>query len=663
MRPALVLAGLVGVASPVLIQPIHAHPPAHPGAPAADAVAFVEAAPAAESEPLESTGADSAGAAAGESPAAPPEGAEPVATYREGLVVTATLDEEERERIPASISVIDAAEIEARQATGAVELLRTVPGVAVVRSGSPGKVTSLFVRGAASTQTLVLWNGLRLNDPMFGGYDWAFLPTEGVERIEVVRGPFSALYGGDAAGGVIQVLTGRQRGVSVRLEGGEEDYRRGALAAGFGGGPSYFEDLHLDLTGHLRRGEGELVNDFFDGDEATARLTYEPRSGVSLGLLARAADADVGVPLGGFGGTPTPNQTNRRESRELTAPFRIDRAEWEVEGHAGWFGSDVEAEDPDDPFVASVTDAETAVARAVATWRPAGLAGGGDLWIAGGGEWQEQEASTESAFSSLDGVSQRTRAAFAQGHLQLPRWTFEAGLRHDDSDRFGGETSARLGAVAALGRSLRLHGSYGEAFRPPTLSDLFLPVFGNPALEPEVTASWEAGIDGDAGLSTGRLTWGVTGFATDFENLIVFNPPTFQAANVGRAESRGIEASAAWTEGRFQGRLDATWLDAENLDTGEPLVRRPEESASAVVTWAPAPWTLSAVGRYVGDRPDLGGVTLPSYAVADLAAAWAARPWLEPYARVENLLDEEYEEVDGFPAPSRTLVGGVALRF
>lgn len=632
MRPALVLAGLVGVASLVLIQPIHAQP----AAPTAGPVPLEEIVPA----------------------AAEPEAAGPVATYRAGLVVTATLDEEERERIPASISVVGAEEIAARQATGAADLLRTVPGVGVVRSGSPGKVTSLFVRGAASTQTLVLWNGLRLNDPMFGGYDWAFLPTEGVERIEVVRGPFSALYGGDAAGGVVQVLTGRQRGASLRLEGGEEDYRRGALAAGFGGGP-----VHLDLTGHLRRGEGELVNDFFDGDEATARLTYEPRSGVSLGLLARAADADVGVPLGGFGGTPTPNQTNRRESRELTAPFRIDRAEWEVEGHAGWFGSDVEAEDPDDPFVASVTDAETAVARAVATWRPAGLAGDGDLWIAGGGEWQEQEASTESVFSTLDGVTQRTRAAFAQAHLQLPRWTFEAGLRHDDSDRFGGETSARLGAIAALGPSLRLHGSYGEAFRPPTLSDLFLPIFGNPALEPEVTESWEAGIDGDADLSGGRFTWGLTGFTTDFENLIVFNPPTFQAQNVGRAESRGVEASAAWTAGRFQSRLDATWLDAENLDTGEPLVRRPEESASAVVTWSPAPWTLSAVGRWVGERPDLGGVMLSSYAVADLAAAWAARPWLEPYARVENLLDEEYEEVDGFPAPSRTLVGGVALRF
>lgn len=611
MRPALVLAGLVGVASPVLIPSLYAQSP------------------------------------------------EPVATtYGEGLVVTATLDEEEAAEIPASVTVIGAEEIEARQATGVADLLRTVPGVSVARSGSPGKATSLFVRGAASTHALVLWNGLRLNDPMFGGYDWAFLPTEGIDRIEVVRGPFSALYGGDAAGGVVQVLTGRHNGGSLRAEGGGDGYRRGAVASGFGG-----DTAHLDLTGHVRRGDGELVNDFYDSDEATARFSYQAAPGASLGLVGRANDSDVGVPLGGFGGTPTPHQVSRRESRELALPFRLDRAEWELEGHAGWIGSELETTDPDDPFAEAATDAETATGRAVATWRPARTIAGADLWIAGGGEWQEQEASMVSAFSSLDGVTQITRAAFAQAHLQLARWTLEAGLRHDDSDRFGGETSARLGAVASLGRSARLHGSYGEAFRPPTLSDLFLPTFGNPALEPERTESWEVGLDGEGDLGSGRVSWGVTGFSTDFENLIVFNPPTFQAQNVGRAESRGVEATAGWTSGRFRGRLEATWLDAENLDTGEALVRRPEESASAVVTWAPAAWTLSAVGRWVGERPDLGGVILPSYEVADLAAAWQALRWLEPYARVENVLGEEYEEVDGFPAPGRTLVGGVSLSF
>lgn len=640
MRPALVLAGLVGVACPALAQ--SSSPP-------------VIAASAAASAPAE---VSTSSQAPTPSPT-PPAG--PVATYSADVVVTATLDPECAEEVPASVTVIDAGEIEARQAAGVADLLRTVPGVAVARSGSPGKVTSIFVRGAASTQTLVLWNGLRLNDPMFGGFDWALLPTEGAERIEVVPGPFSALYGGDAAGGVIQVLTGRRRGGALRLEGGENAYRRGALAAGFGLGSA----AHLDLTGHYRRGDGELENDFFDGDEATARLSFEPGDGASVGLLARGNDSEVGVPLG-FGGLPTPHHVNRRQSREASLPFRVDRSEWEIEGHAGWVASDFTAEDPDDPFAAAETDAETALGRLVVTWRPGGGSGSGPsggraaggFWLAGGFDWQEQEASTLSAFSRLDGVNQATRAAFAQAHLQHDRWSAEAGVRHDDSDRFGGETSLRLGAVAALAGSLRLRASYGEAFRPPTLSDLFLPGFGNPDLEPETTASWELGLDGGGG----PWSWSLTGFATDFENLIVFPPPTFRAESVGRAESRGVEARLAYAAGRFSGRLEATWLEAENLDTGRPLDRRPEESAALVLRWSPTRWTLSATGRYVGDRPDLG-TRLPSHTVADLAAAWRARPWLEPYARVENAFEERYEEVAGFPAPGRTLIGGVALSF
>lgn len=655
MRLALVLAGLVGVASPAFAQSL--------GQPVADPAVIVAANPAgtashaAAAEEAEETPPPAPAQQSRPSPTAAAPA--PVATYAEGVIVTATLDEEEIEEVPAAVTVVGAEEIAARRATEVAELLRTVPGLAVVRSGSAGKVTSLFVRGAASTQTLVLWNGLRLNDPMFGGYDWAFLPTEGVERVEVVRGPFSALYGGDAAGGVIQVLTGRRRGASLRLEGGEDAYRRAALAAGFGAGPA-----HLDLTGHVRRGDGVLDNDSFDGDEATAHLTYEPRAGVSLGLLARGNDSEVGVPLG-FGGVPTPHHVNRRESREIALPFRIDRAEWEIEGHAGRVAGDFAAEDPDDPFADSVTEAETLLARAVATWRPGGGSGpdgagaDGGFWLAGGGDWQEQEASTASLFSRLDGVTQTTRAAFAQAHWRRARWTVEAGLRHDDSDRFGGETSARLGAVAAVVPALRVRGSYGEAFRAPTLSDLFLPFFGNPDLQPETTASWELGLEGGAG----RWSWSVTGFATDFENLIVFEPPTFQARNVGRAESRGVEAAAGFAAGRFRGRLEATWLEAENLDTGDPLVRRPEESAHLVLAWTPGAWTLSAAGRYVGERPELGGVLLPAHEVLDLAASWSARPWLEPFVRLDNALDEEYEEAADLPAPGRTFAGGVALRF
>src|SRR5204863_2385383 len=142
--------------------------------------------------------------------------------FDDAIVVTAAATDESKDATPATVSVIAAPEIAARQATTVSELLRTVPGLALAQSGSAGHVTSLFVRGTDSNQTLVLWNGVPLNEPYFGAFDWSSFATEGVQRVEVVRGPFSALYGSAALGGVVQILSGTPPGLGLRLEGGAD---------------------------------------------------------------------------------------------------------------------------------------------------------------------------------------------------------------------------------------------------------------------------------------------------------------------------------------------------------------------------------------------------------------------------------------------------------
>jgi vitamin B12 transporter len=598
-------------------------------------------------EPVTSPSVDTSTASSVPDPAAP--------SYSATVVVTASLEEEPTRELPTSVSVIPAEDIDQRQATRVVDLLRTVPGLDLVQQGSPGKISSVFLRGTGSTQTLVLWNGIQLNDPSFGGFDWAFLDTAGVERIEVVRGPVSALYGSEAIGGVVQVLTRNEgTGTDLRLEAGGDVHRRGSLSTGLGLGPT-----HLELSGSVRRGEGELDNDFFDGQDANARLSWDPGKSLDLQAVARWNDAEVGLPFD-FLGAPSPHQVSQRVSTEIALPLSWASRHWEVEAQIFRHDSDFETRDPD----VGAFDFVDGVRRGARTVLTRHL--GSRFWIASGGDWEREEVTTGGTFGpGLRADSQRTWSTFAQLHGAVFDGSahplhVEAGVRRDDNDAFGTETSVRGGLVWEAGRGLRLRANYGEGFRAPSLGELFYPGFGNPDLQPETSQTRELALDFDHG--PWRMT--VAAFDTDLEGLIVSGPPSFLPFNVGRAESRGVETEVGVDTRAVSARLQTTWLDTEDLDTGLRLLRRPEWRSSVVLTWRPAPdWTVNAVARRVGERLDLGPVTLDPYTTVDLAGSWSVREGIEPYARVENLLDEEYEEAAGFPAPDRRLVGGIALQF
>jgi vitamin B12 transporter len=577
-----------------------------------------------------------------------------VPTFEETLVVSASLDSEDREDVPATVTVVDAEEIEARQADSLAEAVAVVPGVTVSQAGGPGQQTSLFLRGAESDQTLLLWNGIQLNNPYFGGVNWQFVSTDGVERVEVVRGPFSALYGSNALGGVVQVFTGSHQGGTVRLEGGENGYGRAGLAAGADTGP-----VRFDVTGHVRRGDGELENSFFDSEDLMGRALWTMRPGVQLGLLVRGNDSDSGIPLSG--GQPTPRRTIEWREREVAVPFRAEAGRWEVEAQVSRTAFDSAFRDPDSQFgAASDTESEGLRGRTVVTYRA-----GDRLWVAAGSEIERLEVTDSSTFgTNLDGARQRTWAAFGQASWGAGPVRLDVGLRRDDNDVYGAKTSFRAGTVVDLGGGFRARASYGEAFRAPSLGELFFPFYGNPDLRPETGETWEAGIEREQN----GWSFALVGFETRQQNLIDSHPVTFTAVNIGRAESRGIEAELGIQRGIFAARLSGTWLDTENLDTREPLLRRPEESASLVLTARPASWTFNVETRYVGDRPDLDEATFttrtnPSYLRFDLAAQWQATARFAPYARVENAADEEYEAVLGYPNPGRTWIGGVAVEF
>jgi vitamin B12 transporter len=573
----------------------------------------------------------------------------------ESVVVTATLEPEERRDVSATVRVVDGAEVAARGVEAAVDLVGGVAGSHAVTYGATGQLGSLFVRGADSNQTLVLWNGLPLNDPLFGAFNWAFLPAEGIERIEVVPGPSSALYGSSAMGGVVQLLTARRSGAQVLLEAGQRDHRRVAASAGAGIGP-----LHGTAAGHWREGRGGLGNDDYDGREATARLSWAPAGGaVEAGLLGRWNDSETGVPFVGV--TPSPNRRIAWEELEWGLPLTVVRGAWDLAATASQVRYENAFRDPDDAFgfTSGDTDSRSDRARFVGTRR---LAGRG--WWAAGGEWERHTVTDRSAFGpNLQDARQRTRAGFAQLHLEGGRWGVDAGVRHDDNDVFGAATSPRLGAVFALSPRLSLRGSYGESFRAPSLGELYYPFFGNPALQPEHGRSTELALEIGGG---GAWHVDLAAFDNRQEDLIDFPLASPGFTTVGRARSRGVELAAGARRSIADLRLDATWLDAEDRTTGKALKLRPEWSGHVVATVRPGRFEAAVAASWVGERLDTDPVTFadatnPAWATVDLTLRWHARDGLVPQLRLDNALDEDYQPALGFPAPGRTLFAGVRI--
>lgn len=575
------------------------------------------------------------------------------AVVEERITVTATAVAEPVREVPTTVDVINAAEIEDRRVDQAIDLLRTVPGLDLVQSGSRGKVTSLFTRGTNSSHTLVLWNGIELNDPFLGGFDWSNLAVDGVERVEVVRGPYSALYGSSALGGVVQLVTRRREGEaggSARAEAGSNDFLRAGGAGGLALGA-----VSIDLAGHVRRGDGEVDNDFYDGEGLDLTADADLGESSRLSAMARLGHSTIGVPFN-YLGNPTPESEQEFDSRSLAIPYSFQRERGGLEALVARTDTDLVLADPGDPFAGGRAEASRDQARLATRFRI-----GETVDFAAGGDWDRQEVTSGDAFGpGLDAQRQDEWAAFGQLSWKPTSTALrvDLGIRRDENDAFGGETSARAAVAWAPAAAIRLRAGYGEAFRAPSLADLYYPGFGNPDLQPERSESLELGLDGEAG----SFSYSVALFENDLDNLIEFDFATFLPKNIGRARARGIELSAAARGELFEAQLAATYLDGENLETGGPLLRRPREKASLSFFARPADWTIGTVVRHVGERTDFGDIALAAYTAVDLTVA-TRRGRFEPFVRVENLFDEEYEEAAGYPAPGASFAVGVDVRF
>jgi vitamin B12 transporter len=575
------------------------------------------------------------------------------------ITVTATGLENEVDDVPVATTVITKKQMDDAQAASVSDLLRRVPGLDIVQSGAVGSVTSAFTRGTNSNHTLVLFEGVRLNSPYFGGYDWSLPTTTALERVEVARGPYSALWGSDAVGGVINMIPlRRSSGFGGRLfaEGGQENWQRYEVTAGYAS--SGFDIL---ASGYRRSTDGQLDNSDVTGQQGLVTTGFSWGRDSRVGFVYQDVRSEIGIPFV-TPGTPTPNRRQDTTQQLMAIPLRWTLAKWwKLDVVASRTEREIDFVDPDDPwgYTEGTTLADTDQAR-LSNHHTLGR-----HTISWGGEWREDTVTEVNTFgTSLDDVKEQTVGAFAQDNWQVHRnFRLLFGVRWDDTDSWGSRTSGRLDFGWRLADTFELRGGYGQAYRAPALGELYAPFGGNPELEPEDSNSGEIGVVYTP--LNGHSRWQLNVFTTDIDNLIQYDYVTMQNQNIGNATINGAEF--VWEQGAFEilrWYLQATYLYTKG-DDDESLLRRPQYSLAWTINGdIGEDWSGDTTIRWVGARDDVDPVTFErvendSYYVVDVAVAWKAWQKLAVTGRVLNLFDQDYQEVVGYPAPGRRFMVGL----
>jgi vitamin B12 transporter len=610
------------------------------------------------------------------------------------VTVTANRSPTALQRVGSAVTIVSAEEIQRTNPGSLVDVLRGVPGLDITETGGPGATTNIRLRGGSTGQTLVLIDGIRVNDPSGAGsdFDLAMLAPGLIDRIEVLRGPQSALYGSDAMGGVVNIITKRGMGPPqgfAQVEGGS--YGSGSLTGGVHGanGPwsyaaagSFARSDGFSRYGHRVARIDPALRATFDADGfhrfgGYGRAGYDPGTGFrfEVGTMATATRAEFD---GGTGRFPdTPNLVFRRFFQAYA------RASFETFGGAlthslTTFANRSERIFREVRYGTNQTPAQTTSTLTEFYGQRAGAEYQGDLraGIAGrltfGARIERETAETFSerylptpiTRAPTLGAGQTTQSIFALWQLPLgERLDLSLGGRIDDVigvARFATWRGTLAYRITETGTKLRA--SAGTGGKAPTLFQLYSPLYGNPNLAPETSIGVDAGFDQD--LLGGRGTLSVTAFANRFSNLIEFNSAASTYFNVARADTRGLELGASfdlWPQ-YLRLKTSYTHLQARDQATGLTLSRRPRHVGRASLVITPTPqWTIEPSVTLVSQRFSGSGETqrLSPYARFDLHASYQINRSWNAYARFENLTNVRYEEVFNYGTAGRSVYGGL----
>ncbi len=593
--------------------------------------------------------------------------AAPAVAQESPIVVTATGAPQEADTTGEAITIITRDDLETRQTVSIADYLATTPGVTVSHYGGPGTVTYLRIRGAEAEQTLVLIDGVRVNDPSSpgGAFDFGSLLAGSVERVEVLRGANSVPWGSQAIGGVVNIVTqapGEGLQARARAEAGSHDslYANAAVSGRSGA-------LSGALTAGYRRTDGISAAAIGSEADGAKQVGGSARLGVDLtdaiGLDLRGYYAHSRIDLDGY---PPPAFTFADTAEYSTAQ--------ELYGYAGLhanFGdfrnraavtiADVNR----DNYNPATGEAPSFIGRG----RSERYAYQGDIRPLAG---LRIVAGAEHEDSRFDDGTTRASTGITSFYGELivqpiRRLTVTGGVRHDDHEDFGGHTTFGANAALALGTGTTLRASYAEGFKAPTLYQLH-GSFGTPGLVPESAKSYDLGVEQSFldGAARASATW----FHRDTVNQIDFDLGTFTYANIARTRAEGVELALALRPVEaFTLSGSYTYLKAENrtpgANVGNDLARRPRHAVSISADYRfPFGLGVGATLTHVGDSFDDPGntVRLDGYVLADLRAEMPVTRRLSLYGRIENLFDARYRTVATYGSFGRTAYGGIRVR-
>lgn len=610
------------------------------------------------------------------------------------------------EQVGNSMTVITRPQIQQMQATSLVEVLQGVPGVDVMRTGSYGGTTSVFMRGLNSEHTLIMVDGVRLNDPISPGRSFQFLDQispDAVERVEVLRGPQGPLYGTDGMGGVINIITRRGEGkpsLYAKVSAGSF----GTLQQDYGANGHVGEKLRsfIHVTRQDMRGfssassrYGNTERDGFHNTTLMGRVEYQPFKNWLLDFAGNFSKARYDLDNSfGTATQPTywddPNYTGNSRVATISGGSKLKLLNGKLEQITRLSLTDLNRENRNSTDPAHPYDTELSQYRGKLFTmdvqnnyylHPTNtLTTGFNMQHEWGSSDRRSTGFFFGPYMSTSNFSDRSAtdvAFYAQDHIQLwNRWFTTLGIRHDHHNRFGGYTTYRAAStyiVRKTGTSFKA--SFGTGFKAPTVYQLYTGGSGNLDLKPETSIGWDAGIE--QALFGNRVQLGATVFQNQIKNMIQGYPPTYIFENISKARTQGLEAYLTSQPFRnMQLRASYTYTDtknlsAANLDTysGDPLVRRPRNKFSINMNYKPhEKVNINVDVTHIGQRSDLDFnvfpyplVKLSAVTLVNVAVSYDVTKHVNVFAKMVNLMDSPYEMAKGYAMPRISAYGGLKL--